>query len=630
MSFLFGSTPSRPGRRAAHRASPRAELLESRQCPSAVNWPGLVNPTAELEANDTLDVAQDVGSVSLGQSIGIVGTIGSGTGRSNDVDWFQFSVSGLSRVQISSLADALGAEHSVAVSLYGPPLAEFDPSTPLGHVLLGRQDVDSRSPLSAVLDAGTYFVAVSGAGNRFFHPFLANSGVAGTATEYGVRLQSLSVALNAVPTAPLTLPAEPTRAGDDTPATSTNLGNLAESRHLQVEGAIGNDRFYRANSSNPLAQNRAADVDLYHIQVTGNGRFGLTVEAFAGRIGSPLDPALTLFRADSSGALRQIAANNDTLNTTVSTNGQLPLFTDALLFAGLTAGDYYLAVSSSGNDPASGPDGVFNPQVAHSGLYGFSTGAYVLDVSLTPDNQPPTVVSATPAAGAVLDVTPTHLDVRFSEPVNVAQLALSAYQASGIDTVRAVFLVDTNGMRYFPRLQSYDSATSTARFLMLDGLPNGSIELHVSGAEGLTDFAGLPIQGNQADGDFVTRFVVAGPERGSHGQPTRWLNQAANGSLDTAQNLGVLFPHELQSRINILRDATTNAGQPADAADVFRFEVLQSRPYFFTLRNTANVGNLRVEVLRENGSSAGLISLAGGTLQLGSLSAGRYLARVTG
>ena len=80
---------------------------------------------------------------------------------------------------------------------------------------------------------------------------------------------------------------------------------------------------------------------------------------------------------------------------------------DAALFVGLTEGDYYLAVSSSGNapDPLLGytPDSLaFNPNIAHSGQGGFSTGSYVLNLEVDALKGPLQVLTSSPAAGEVL------------------------------------------------------------------------------------------------------------------------------------------------------------------------------------------------------------------------------------
>src|SRR5207244_1410641 len=131
-----------------------------------------------------------------------------------------------------------------------------------------------------------------------------------------------------------------------------------------------------------------------------------------------------------------------------------------------------------GNDPSSGPDGVFDPNQSHSGQNGYSTGSYVLNLSVTADNQPPQVTAVsidggTSLGGATLDRSPHYLTVQFSEAVNLEQLAFTAFQQTSATTISAVFLEKGDGSHLFPRLESYDPAAHQARFLMLDGLSDG-------------------------------------------------------------------------------------------------------------------------------------------------------------
>ena len=603
------------------------ESLEIRNLLSAT-WPGLIDPQLEAESNNTLDIAEVAGNVSAGEAVEFAGRVDSAT----DVDWLTFTLESAGRVQIRSMPGGSGAAAPVVLTLYGDQLAEFDPAFPLQHQMLGRREGNSNSPARPIdlrLEAGTYFLAVSGAGNRHFHPFVANSGVPGLASDYGI---SITVTSGSAPTSSQDQFAsllETGRRGDDTSATASDLGDLTALQRLQVSGTIGDDRFYDLASKNPFAMNSASDVDLYRFSITGDGTFGLIAEAFAGRIGSALDTALSLFQADDVGALQLVAINNNSLNPTESTNGQIPFFSDSVLFAGLTAGEYFLAVSSSGNEAESDPDGAFDPQIAHSGLNGGSIGNYVLDLSVVADNVAPRVVgqvfnlpgsdNVRLSAGQVgnLPHAPTHLSLRFSETVNLQQLAYAAYLQTSQNTVRAVFIEAADGTHYFPRLQSYDTETGIARFLILDGLPNGDFELHVSGDLGITDLAGNPIA------DSVRQFTVADASRVA--DPGFRSNASGNETFETAQDLGVLFPHELQSGVKLVRDAVTNAGQPADSADYFRFELLQSQSYFFTLSNFGDGAPPAIEVLNSAGQVMSLTSLPGGQGVLGYLPAGSYV-----
>jgi hypothetical protein len=376
---------------------------------------------------------------------------------------------------------------------------------------------------------------------------------------------------------------------DDTAATAHDLGDLTQTDGVQVEGAIGDDPAY--DPTTPL-WNAAADVDLYHFRISGPGLYEVGAEVFAGRIGSTLDAGVSLFRLDpgkSAHPLQFVASNDDSRNDTLTDDGGArPLFTDPLLFAGLTAGDYYLAVSAGQNVPTDNPNeqpgvnGVFDPNVSHSGFNGTTTGAYVLNVSVRPALPSPSVVAVTPADGSTLDAPPTQLVVTFDSPVNVAQLASQAFDRTTDSTVSGVFVVGADGQRYFPRLVSYDSTTNIAVFLMLDRLPSGVNELHLSGSTGLAGLGGNPLRGSDPDdpaGDYVVSFTVAGdPSAGT--DPLVRTEQAPNDSADEAQDLGVLFPRELHDGVTV----EGSLSQDRPDVDVFTIEVLQDQEYHFTLR----------------------------------------------
>src|SRR5258707_9828237 len=59
----------------------RVQPLESRDLFSAGTWPGFFQPLLEAEPNDTLDLAQYVGNLSVNQRAEVVGQIGGGAGR---------------------------------------------------------------------------------------------------------------------------------------------------------------------------------------------------------------------------------------------------------------------------------------------------------------------------------------------------------------------------------------------------------------------------------------------------------------------------------------------------------------------------------------------------------------------
>ncbi len=749
------------------------EPLETRALLATTTWPGLVHPLPEVEPNGTLDQAQNLGSLSATGRAEVVGAIGNGVAGAADVDWYSFNLARAAHVTLATLDRQAGSPLVSVLSLYNNDAYDFnDPFDPLGYRQLAQDDGSLHGGdayIDRLLGPGTYYVAVSGSGDLYFHPFLAGSGYPGSTGNYGLLITATNLGFNptdgpvvlesdpapgsALASAPfvirldLSAPLDPgtivpgtnvqlifnptgafgtntdqnllvgvnfspdltmgpqastanelqllpgaplmpgyyevflagnagagvqpligmngaplgattTRplgadftttfrisgvegntasgaASDDTAATAHQLGDVTNAGIVQRLEAIGDDPAYNPANADPLLSNPAADVDLYHFRVTGPGRYAFSAEVFAGRIGSPLDPGLSLFQLSATDQrLHLIDANDNTLNASPATNGTLPLYNDPVLYDGLTAGDYYLAVSGTGNvpDPAAGllpgTNGIFDPNSSHSGQGGFTTGPYVLNLLVQPDNQPPQVIATTPAAGVTLAAPPTYVSVQFSVPVNLQQLAYQAGQQNQT-AVNAIFVQGADGVQYYPRLESYDPLTNQATFLMLDALPNGINQLHLSGPLGLTDLAGNPLSRNDPSGDYVVRFTVNGPPRGTAGNPLLWSDQEPNNTFSQAQNLGVLFPHELQAGVQVVRDFSNSvASAPRDTADYFRFQVLQSRPYFFNLTGQGLPSTVSVTLFDAAGTSIPLLQLGGGNLFLASLDPGVYVVRI--
>src|SRR6202035_5138363 len=76
------------------------------------------------------------------------------------------------------------------------------PYDPLGHRLLVQQQAaaggnEDGSPIVRSLAAGDYYVAVSGAGNFYFHPFVAGSGYPGSTGPYRLLFQATDLQITA-------------------------------------------------------------------------------------------------------------------------------------------------------------------------------------------------------------------------------------------------------------------------------------------------------------------------------------------------------------------------------------------------------------------------------------------------
>jgi methionine-rich copper-binding protein CopC len=753
-SRLQRRSTCRHGRHLAFRL--QVETLETRSLPSVTTWPGLLHPIAESASNHTLDQAQNLGDLSSTPRAEVVGSL-TNSPSGGGVDWYSFTLDSASSVTISTPPARPNAPPVTTISLYNSdPNDANDPYDPLGHRLLDQVDSATQTGTAQIqrrLAPGTYYVAISGSGNDYFNPFLADSGYPGATGNYGLlitaadlglkptdgpavlatdpqagaALQSspflirvdvsepvdphtlsaggsvqlisnvngtfgdgndqpvslASVNLNTAgnelliaPAAPLApsyyevvlagntssnapvvadlngtplgaTSSEPNGADftytfqvtgneghpgntpDDTPATSRSLGDITKAGLVQIAGAIGVD------STDPIPFD-GSQVDLYHFQLTGTGHYAFTAEVFAGRIGSPLYAGVSLFEADpNTGQLSLISSNAGSQNTTVATNGTQPLFSDPVLYAALGAGDYYLAVTNNFNipDPVNSPpgtNGVFNPAISHSGQNGGSTGNYALNLYAQSIPNPPTVVAATPANGTTVNAPPTILSVRFSEPVNLQELAFQA-TVQGAYTLPQVFVEGSDGTKYYPELLSYATATNEATFQMNAALGNGSYQLHLSGPLGLADMAGNPLVGNDPSGDYLVNFTVQGPVRGTGSNPDLWMDQEPNNDPAHAQDLGVLFCQDFETGVTLQRNAATDpANAPSDTEDNYRFQVLQVNNYVFNLPSADLPSGAHMELLDSTGTPINVAPQPTGLGFSAILKPGTYVLQIGG
>jgi hypothetical protein len=691
--------------------------------------------------NETLDQARVLpGPLDQQGPVLASGALGNGPAGAADVQWFQFTLSQPSVVQVQTLDRALSGPLVGLLSLYntdspspqGPYWYFGDPNNPLSHRLLAQSDgaaAGGEAAVTANLAAGTYDVALSGSGNAYFHPFVADSGLAGSTGNYHVLFSATALPAGNTPvvlssnpapqqtlgSSPLVLrldfsqalppaaldafmgdpnqtirliaspspafndpaatevsvsaafspaldelqltPASPlapayyfllvnpsgqplgpnstalgtaeyrlafhvngvegitvsdanAAAGilpaDDTPATAHELVFSADGT-AQAAGAIGIDPFYNPFSTDPYPSDQ---MDVYHFTVSGPGPHAFVAETWAGRIGSPLYAEETLFQ-EVPGVNGQppsytlIATNAGTGNPTPATAGPVsyPLASDPVLFAGLQDGSYYLAISNSGGVPdVNQPSHTFFSNT-------LSTGAYILNVHLQQDSVAPQVLAVSPTPGATLNAPPTSVSIHFSKLMNTQQLQTAEQSGS-------VYLRGSDNTVIPLRFISYDYATNVAVFLPLIGLPNGPAQLHLVG---LTDVAGNPLAGG-ASGDYVVPFAVHGPVRGTNfAQPLVWTDHGGNTSPKTPQDLGVLFPLELQQTsvidpatgnvnlvggVTITRDFAAQPPSAGDSADYYRFQVLQTtRTYGFNFSATGLPPGVHVTLTDAAGNS---------------------------
>jgi hypothetical protein len=638
----FASPPAR-------RARLTLEMLESRLVPSA--GPATLDQAAPLVLNWSGPVG---GPAHVG--LQTAGTVGNGSGPTADVDWYTFTLDRAAAVTLSATS-AQGA----VLSLYNSDgLGDF--YDPLGHRLVAQAQ-GSDASLTPLLGQGTYYVAVSGLGNKYFHPYLADSGYAGIGGPFQLTLGAVAlsapvpdvVRMDALPDAAdpnslsrspqevylaLSGPLDPvvasslnvqlTAAGGGTNLLSSfNYSDTAHELQLQLTAPLGPGAYQvtvadnldpvpalapysgtftvtgiEGNTANPAPDNTGAtahqlqfangftqitgaigddstdptafdpnSVEAYHFQVTQPGHYALVAEAFAGRIGSPLTPGLSLFQV-VNGQLSLVTFNGGTFNgaqADAASPVATPLSGDPVLYAALTTpGDYFLVVSEANNqpDPFAGPS-PYDPTGSFGGQFlggGFTWGNFVLNVSLQEQETPPQVVSVHPLDGGPLAQPPTTFVVQFSEAVNLQQLL---YQ-NGSGDLSAV-TIDGTGGTYTPRLVSYDPGSYQATFVMLNRLAPGTYTLHLQsgGPNGITDLAGNPLGGSTHD--YVQTFTVTGAGRSTN------LTEQSNDAVHP-QDLGVLAPFELQDTVVV-----TGAFTDASGTAYYQFRVLQSRNYQVTV-----------------------------------------------
>ena len=164
----------------------QVEQLETRTLPAVTG----------LGLDDTINLAHELGPVAAGAPVNVAAaSIGDETSGAADVDWYRFEVSTASQVN-------LRASGAVVLSLYNDAPFDFlDVFNPTGHRLLAQADAGaggSGAALNQVVAPGTYYIAVSGAGNRDFSPFLADSGLDGSTGDYALQLKTTDVSPSAL------------------------------------------------------------------------------------------------------------------------------------------------------------------------------------------------------------------------------------------------------------------------------------------------------------------------------------------------------------------------------------------------------------------------------------------------
>jgi hypothetical protein len=413
--------------------------------------------------------------------------------------------------------------------------------------------------------------------------------------------------------------------------TAYDVSGAADGRLHQLAGAVGVD----PTDPNGFYQ---AGVELYHFSINQPGTYALGAEVFAGRIGSPLNASLTIFKVENH-VPTFVASDGNTANNLPGTNNQAVLYFDPALFATVGPGDYYLAVSATVNYPD--PDDpsnttFFDPTVPQSGSVGSTTnttGPYVLNLLIQPAAvAAPHVVSVRPDMGPAGDGPLTAVRVQFDQPVNLLALAFERYLATPAapDGSLASATLGDGHQLYDLRLGSYDDATNTATFILLEAVPPGRYTLTLSGdgPEGIVGESGLALAGNGPGGaPFTTIFTVTG----SAGGQTSWATASGFDTPQHAQPVGALFPAQLSGAgVTFSRDSSS-AG--ADTEADYDIDLLQSRVYTLNVSQLGGEGlppGLTFNFIDANGvvEASYVYDPASGSPSI-YLSAGKYVLQVT-
>ena len=186
--------PSRPRPARRNATLPRVESLESRALMAA----GSGLSQADL-AHETLDYAVDLGHINIDTSVLEEGSLGNGPEGAADVEWYSFTLDRPSLVTMELQRQVQSSSFQGVLSLFNNDPSDYmDPYDVEGHRLLDQVDGKTQggvATLDQLLGTGTYYLAVSGDGNSYFHPLLAGSGTPGSTGAFALRLSVLDPGL---------------------------------------------------------------------------------------------------------------------------------------------------------------------------------------------------------------------------------------------------------------------------------------------------------------------------------------------------------------------------------------------------------------------------------------------------
>ncbi|HUU85066.1 MAG TPA: SBBP repeat-containing protein [Phycisphaerae bacterium] len=133
---------------------------------------GVAEPS---DAGDTLSLAANLGTPTVGEIFSAYDQIGNGSYGSKDVDLYKFVLSAAGTVLVGVDAQVYGSGLDAYLRLFNAS----------GQELKKDDDTNGRDPfISTYLSPGTYYFGVSGYANRYYSPNSAGSGISGSTGFY--------------------------------------------------------------------------------------------------------------------------------------------------------------------------------------------------------------------------------------------------------------------------------------------------------------------------------------------------------------------------------------------------------------------------------------------------------------
>ena len=149
--------------------------------------------TPAASPNETLDVAYELGHLGTGMEVEDYGSIGNGPAGGADVEWYTFTLDQPALIASKLERQPNDSSFEGVLSLFNnDPYDFYDPYDADGYRLLDQVDQPANggdATLEQLLGPGTYYLAVSGAGNDYFNPLLADSGIPGTTGDFDLLLK---------------------------------------------------------------------------------------------------------------------------------------------------------------------------------------------------------------------------------------------------------------------------------------------------------------------------------------------------------------------------------------------------------------------------------------------------------